>query len=86
MSASQDEEILADPPVFQVDQRQDQCCTKQERFRKRERGKHHFPKILGSEAFVIYIYIYILHFTFKKHVERQISCRIYEHMHIRTSI
>jgi hypothetical protein len=40
------------------------------------------------EASVIYTYnfLYILHFYSKKYVERQISCRIYENMHICTSI
>jgi hypothetical protein len=40
------------------------------------------------EASVIYIYnfLYILHLYSKKYVERQISCRIYENMHICTSI
>jgi hypothetical protein len=45
----------------------DQCCQKRERFRKRERRKRHFSKILGSEAsgkrlLYIYIYIYIYFF------------------------
>jgi hypothetical protein len=40
------------------------------------------------EASVIYTYnfLYILHLYSKKYVERQISCRIYENMHICTSI
>jgi hypothetical protein len=40
------------------------------------------------EASIIYIYIklYILRLYSKKYVERQISCRIYENMHICTSI
>jgi hypothetical protein len=61
--------------------------AKWERFRKRECQKRHFPKIseVGVSDIYIYIYIYIT-FILKKHAERQISCRIYETMHICTLI
>ena len=62
--------------------------AERERFREAERRERHFPKFLGSGASrerFIYIYIYIFLYIYciyikKKHVERQISCRIYDIM------
>jgi hypothetical protein len=63
--------------------------SERERFRKRERRERHFPKILGSGAsrerllyIYIYIYIYIYVYIQQKHAKRQISCKMYENMHI----
>jgi hypothetical protein len=73
-----------------------QCCTEQEQSEsvlENETSERHFPKILGSRASresIIYIYIYIYIYIFyiyyvyiqQKHAKRQISCKMYENMHI----
>jgi hypothetical protein len=56
-----------------------QCCTEWEHFRESESRECHFPKILGSGA-SRERYIYIAFIFKKKHVERQVSCRIYDIM------
>jgi hypothetical protein len=62
--------------------------AERERFREREHRERHFPKILGSRAswerlLYIYIYIYIYYvYIQQKHAKKQISCKIYENMHI----
>jgi hypothetical protein len=55
-------------------------------FRKRSVGSVIFKKSSEAKRLYIYINLYILRLYSKKYVERQISCRIYENMHICTSI